>query len=299
MERLGDIDHEIFKNTLLKVSNTEVIYKAISFYLGHLPLLLPDLLATLKPRLDHARVINIVKNADNLPLIKPYLVASQSLNLQVTNEAYHALLREEEDFRTLRASLQQNDAYDALALAKTLESHELLEFRRIAALLYRQNSKWEESLSISKADRLYADALETAAASKSEDVVYELATYFIGIGNKEAYAALLYVAFDFVKPDVVDELSWRYGLGDLTMPYKLQQQSLHVSKIAALEKELKELKAKAKKDEPEDDSSIIGGGLGGRLMIGGPGQQYGGGVAMNGGMVGQPTGMMGMQPTGW
>jgi clathrin heavy chain len=38
---------------------------------------------------------------------------------------------------TLRSSLETYDQYDAIKLAKRLEKHELLEFRRIAALLYR------------------------------------------------------------------------------------------------------------------------------------------------------------------
>jgi hypothetical protein len=33
--------------------------------------------------------------------------------------------------------LETYDQYDAIKLAKRLEKHELLEFRRIAALLYR------------------------------------------------------------------------------------------------------------------------------------------------------------------
>jgi len=38
---------------------------------------------------------------------------------------------------TLRSSLETYDQYDAIKLARRLEKHELLEFRRIAALLYR------------------------------------------------------------------------------------------------------------------------------------------------------------------
>jgi clathrin heavy chain len=41
--------------------------------------------------------------------------------------------------------------------------------------------------------------------------------------------------------------------------------------LVSLEKEIKELREKTKKDEPEHEtSSAMMGGLGGRLMIGGP-----------------------------
>lgn len=199
---------------------------------------------------------------------------------------------------SLRSSLHSYDNYDSIKLAKKLEKHELLEFRRIAALLYRFNSKWDESLSLSKADRLWGDALETAAASKSTEVAEDLGAYYLSIGAKEAFVALIFVAYELVRPDWVEEMSWRYGLGDFVKPYELQQRRDHGTKVSALEKELKELKAKQKKDEPEDESSMLAGGLGGRLLIGGPGPQAGFGMN-GGGMMQQPTGMMGMQPTGW
>lgn len=65
---------------------------------------------------------------------------------------------------------------------------------------------YEESLGLSKADRLWRDALETAAASKSTAVAEELAGYFVSIGNKDAFAAILYVCFELVRPDFVEEM---------------------------------------------------------------------------------------------
>lgn len=90
--------------------------------------------------MDHGRVVKILQSHDHLPLAKPYLIATQKLNLAVVNEAYNDLLIEEEDHVTLRSSLETYDQYDAIKLAKRLEGHELLEFRRIAALLYRVSS---------------------------------------------------------------------------------------------------------------------------------------------------------------
>jgi len=182
---------------------------------------LPDLLAALTPRLDHGRVVKILQNEDHLPLAKPYLTATQRLNIAVVNEAYNDLLIEEEDHVTLRSSLETFDQYDAIKLAKRLENHELLEFRRIAALLYRVsprfditgtvlmvqlNNMYEESLGLSKADRLWRDALETSAASKDIAVAEELAGYFVSIGNKDAFAAILYVCFELVRADFVEEM---------------------------------------------------------------------------------------------
>ncbi|KAL7419060.1 Clathrin heavy chain [Cryptotrichosporon argae] len=292
MERLGDWDHDQFKKIVVKVANMEIAYRAVSFYLANQPLLLPDLLAALSPRLDHARVVKILQTEDQLPLAKPYLIATQKLNLPVVNEAYNDLLIEEEDHVTLRSSLETHDQYDAIKLAKRLEKHELLEFRRIAALLYRLNGKYDDSLALSKSDRLWRDALETAAASKDIAVAEDLAGYFVSIGNKDAWTAILFVCYELVRPDFVDEMSWRFGLGDYSKPYQLQIQRDHAQKIAALEKEVKELRTRTVQKEEDEQPSMLGAGLGGRLLIGGPtggGLAFGNGYA-NGGMMPQPTG---------
>jgi hypothetical protein len=70
---------------------------------------------------------------------------------------------------------------------------------------------YDESLGLSKADRLWRDALETAASSKEISVAEELAGYFVSIGNKDAFAAILYVCFELVRPDFVEEMVSRRG----------------------------------------------------------------------------------------
>jgi clathrin heavy chain len=72
---------------------------------------------------------------------------------------------------------------------------------------------YEESLALSKADRLWRDALETAASSKEIAVAEELAGYFVSIGNKDAFAAILYVCFELVRPDFVEEMVRRVLVG--------------------------------------------------------------------------------------
>lgn len=117
-------------------------------------MLLNDLLTVLIPRIDHTRVVRVFQRSDNVPLIKPYLIAVQKvlipiiynhsfanaclqLNIEAVNEAYNDLLIEEEDHKTLRDSIDSFDNFNNLGLAKRLEKHELLEFRRLAAHLYK------------------------------------------------------------------------------------------------------------------------------------------------------------------
>lgn len=59
------------------------------------------------------------------------------MNVDAVNSAYNELLIEEEDYKSLRISVDHHDAFDAVELAVTLEKHALIEFRRIAAYLYK------------------------------------------------------------------------------------------------------------------------------------------------------------------
>src|SRR5262245_38919102 len=87
----------------------------------------------------------------------------------------------------------------------------LCQFREIYQSS-QKNSRWEESISLSKQDKLYKDAMVTASVSASTEVAEELLSYFVVIGNKECFAAMPYVCFDLLRSDGVEELSWQHGL---------------------------------------------------------------------------------------
>ncbi|THH32376.1 hypothetical protein EUX98_g1821 [Antrodiella citrinella] len=270
IERSADAwEHNQFKDVIVRVANIEIYYKSLSFYLQEQPSLLTDLLTVLIPRIDHTRVVKVFRQIDHIPLVRAYLIAVQHLNIAAVNEAYNDLLIEEEDYKTLRDSIDSFDNFNNIALAQRLEKHELLEFRRLAAHLYKKNSKWEESIALSKHDKLYKDAMVTAAVSNSTEVTEDLLTYFVDIGNKECFAALLYVGFDLLRADIVEELSWQHGLNDFFMPFKLQKQRSLLDKIAQLEKEVKERAQKdTQKEQQESEVPIINpGGFGGRLLL--------------------------------
>ena len=159
-------------------------------------------------------------------------------------------------------------------------------FRHLFISLVKKNTRWEESISLSKQDKLYRDAIVTAAISALTEVAEDLLSYFVDIGNKECFAATLYVCFDLLRPDVVEELSWQHGLNDFYMPYKIQASRtmrervsplcysvFHlagadwIQQLAALEKEVRERsKKEIAKEEQEAEQPIINPGLN-RLLI--------------------------------
>ena len=54
-------DHMQFKDVVAKVANVELYYKAVHFYLQEHPDLINDMLNVLALRLDHTRVVDIMR----------------------------------------------------------------------------------------------------------------------------------------------------------------------------------------------------------------------------------------------
>ena len=74
----------------------------------------------------------------------------------------------------------------------------------------------------------------TASVSASTEVSEDLLSYFVDIGNKECYSAMLYICFDLLREDVVEELSWQHGLNDFVMPYKIQKKRTLIERVSGV-----------------------------------------------------------------
>ncbi|KAK9849535.1 hypothetical protein MYU51_014085 [Penicillium brevicompactum] len=276
MERAADAwEHHSFKDIIVKVANLEIYYRSLNFYLQEQPLLLTDLLQVLTPRIDVNRVVRIFQSSDNIPLIKPFLLNVQSQNKRAVNDAINEILIEEEDYKLLKDSVDQNDNFDAVELAQRLEKHDLIFFRQIAANIYRNNKRWEKSIALSKQDKLYKDAIETSAISTKSEVVEDLLRYFVDIGSRECYVGMLYACYDLIRPDVIMEISWRKGLHDFTMPFMINFLCEQTRSIELLKKDNEERKNREKQTRTEEDNTPILQGS--RLMLT-QGPQPGGGI---------------------
>merc|ERR1712226_1209250 len=224
-----------FKDIITKVANIELYHKAIQFYLDYKPMMLNDLLVVLAPRLDHTRAVNFFTKVNHLQLVKPYLRSVQNLNNKAVNEALNGLLINEEDYNGLKTSIDAFDNFDNIALAQQLERHELIEFRRIAAYLYKGNNRWKQSVELCKKDNLFKDAMEYAAESKNAEVAEDLLAYFLEHKAYDCFAACLFQCYDLLHPDVILELAWKHNIMDFAMPYLIQVMREYTSKVDKLE----------------------------------------------------------------
>jgi clathrin heavy chain len=130
-------DHISFKDTIVRVSNIDLYDEGLKFYANEQPTLVNDYLKAIANVAENRRVVSTAKKNGWVALIKPYLQFVQEKNVHEINEALNELYIEEEDYESLLKSVNAFDNFDSLALAKKLKGNDLLEFRRIAAHLYR------------------------------------------------------------------------------------------------------------------------------------------------------------------
>merc|ERR1719461_2676379 len=276
-----------FKDIITKVANIELYYKAIQFYLDFKPMMLNDLLLVLAPRMDHTRAVNFFTKVNHLQLVKPYLRSVQNLNNKAVNEALNGLLINEEDYNGLKTSIDAFDNFDNIALAQQLERHELIEFRRIAAYLYKGNNRWKQSVELCKKDNLFKDAMEYAAESKNAEVAEELLAYFLDKKAYDCFAACLFQCYDLLHPDVILELAWRHKIMDFAMPYLIQVMREYTTKVDKLE-ECEAARLEEKKEEEykpvvmeTQPQLMLTGPVGFNNSTSAPGAPYSGGAAGN------------------
>ncbi|XP_077251138.1 clathrin heavy chain 2-like [Tasmannia lanceolata] len=249
-------DHMQFKDVAVKVANVELYYKAVHFYLQEHPDLINDLLNVLALKVDHTRIVDIMRKAGHLHLVKPYMVAVQSNNVAAVNEALNGIYIEEEDYDRLRESIDMHDNFDQIGLAQKVEKHELLEMRRIAAYIYKKAGRWRQSVALSKKDNLYKDAMETCSQSGDRELSEELLVYFVEKGKKECFASCLFTCYDLIRPDVALELAWMNNMVDFTFPYLLQIIREYTSKVDEVVKHRLEALQEVKSKEQEEKDLV-------------------------------------------
>lgn len=227
----GCWDHDLFKTLIVKTTNSELLYNGLRFYLDEHPLLVNDLLQSVSPKIDYDRIVQLFKQWGHLILIKQYLQSVQQVNNFSINDALNELYIEEEDFNSLKSSIEQYSNFDNISLATKLENHKLLQFRRLAALIFKKNKRWRQSLALSRQDNCYKEAMETAAESRDAETAEELIRYFIESQDKENFILSLYVCYDLLRPDTVIELAWKNGWESIIMPYICQVMRDYISKV--------------------------------------------------------------------
>jgi len=94
------IDHptawesDLFLDSVAKVRNGELYYKAVGYYLNFHPTLFTRLMEILEEEADHSRVISQLRRTGDwaLQLGQPYMKQVQKYNLSAVNEALNEVI---------------------------------------------------------------------------------------------------------------------------------------------------------------------------------------------------------------
>ena len=287
--------HDLYCQVLRKVTNSNLYNKSIDFYVKEQPQLLNDMLKVIGSKVDLSTTVAQLKKNSALALAAPFLKSVQSANNYDVNEALNEIFIEEEDPESLQNSILKYSAYDQLTLAKKIENHPILEFKRISALVYRKNKKFAESIEISKKLNFFKDAIDTALESKKDTYVNELLKFFAERKDKESFAACLYTCYEFIKPDVAMELAWRYGMTEMCMPFMIQTMRDLTKKMGDMEikNDIREQKDKEEKKHEGEGTLDVNMFMGSNaMMLYQPSMNNNAGMGM-GGMNNQNQGMGG------
>lgn len=79
--------HDIMVSLLQKITNTDLYYKAILFYLEEQPETLNDLLRSIQSKIDFSKFVKIMKKTGYIELTTPFLKQIQNVNNKEVNEA--------------------------------------------------------------------------------------------------------------------------------------------------------------------------------------------------------------------
>lgn len=215
-------DHELTCRAVQRISSPDTILRVVKFYLDEAPLKVNELLTLVGTRIDPTRIVEHFKQTKLLPLIKGYLTTIQLNHSVIVNNALNELLLEEEDVEGLRISLAKSDKFDVNLLAKKLEAHELADFRRLAALLYKQSRQWGEAVALLIKEGSLKEAIILAAESRDRAVSEQLARKLAEAGKLQLFLGCCYACADSLYPDVIMECAWRRGWIELVLPFMCQ-----------------------------------------------------------------------------
>ncbi|KAF7458261.1 putative clathrin heavy chain [Cryptosporidium felis] len=273
--------NEQFLSVLQNVSNVDILYKSMTFYLQEHPELLNTLLMhTLRPKRapeiprssasdvsDYspsrtaagapARVASKFDLASittrfvqqffgqngeyEISIIQEFLESISEENIQVVNEALINLYIEKMEVEKLLRLILTCDNYDQAGLSSRLEKHPVNDLRKLAVKILDKNSNYRQALSICQKEMLVDEAILVVYKSGNVGLIEELLEFLLSNNKKESFVACLYTCYEFLRPDAVMELAWKHNCLDATMPFFIQSLRDMTNRIDSLEKKLEGL----------------------------------------------------------
>ncbi|XP_049848985.1 probable clathrin heavy chain 1 [Schistocerca gregaria] len=223
---LSTFDHDLMLQILPQLKRSTTFYSILEHYLDFHPDHVDEILQ-FNPsfRLDPLRVIEITKQRDLLPLIRPYLerIQKQKYTAQPALDALYEILISEEDYDAFNACIPHMSTPHMRQFSALLSSHPLVEFKRISANLYAHLGDYDRALDILSSNQLHLDLILVLSTSKRSQLAERfLFQYLSSPDNLSIAVSLLYHCYDILSPDVVLSHALRTNKLSWTWPYWVQ-----------------------------------------------------------------------------
>lgn len=213
-------EHQPFVQILRNVTNTDIIYKAVTFYLEEQPSSLNDFLEAVTAKLEYYRVIHTIKShpltreakstaISPIALVVPWLESQQekaNATTNLVNDILNEIYLENYDYHALKKSIESFANFNQNALAQILENHKVSQFiasiyhqnttfNELALILYERNGNHSHALGLAKTFKRYTQAITIAYTSNDTEVAEDLLSYFaLTRKSKNLFTACLLVS---------------------------------------------------------------------------------------------------------
>ena len=126
-------------------------------------------------------------------------------------------------------------------------------------MLYKRSKKWAPSIALSKQDKVWDEAISTAAESSDSALAEDLLNFFVGEKLNACFSACLFTCYPLLRSDVVLELAWRNNLMDFAMPFMVQtMRNMQVQLDMLVEKDRKKEQAVADEKKAAEEALASG-----------------------------------------
>lgn len=215
-----EFDHRKLTAVIGKIKNRKVLDKLLDFYWEFNPRMLLELQDEFIDRLEMSTLIKFCKDKRIMFVLDKALRRYQSQNPTsvVISTGLNDLLIEINDYYGLIDSIKKCPLINAGTISEILQSSEHRHFRVLAAKLRANSGEFVNSLTILVEEDALIETLMILSQSSNVQYAEAVLARYSRIQNAVMFLAVSYVLFEFLRPDVIYELSHSSQFIELAMP---------------------------------------------------------------------------------
>eukprot|EP00834_Sanchytrium_tribonematis_P005493 NODE_336_length_9298_cov_0.577889.p1 type:complete len:1760 gc:universal NODE_336_length_9298_cov_0.577889:589-5868(+) len=260
IDHVVSFEHSTFKDALQQSMSNHSLsqmmeIRIVQYYMDFHAHLLMDIMNIVN--MEH--VLELFIHSDNTPLIMNELLEltskQLSANKSVSNKSLNTLyqlLVECEEVGSLKTLLNQLSSQQLNNLnLQPLQDHELHAMKHLYIRCMGLLQHYSECIEYSIKYNYLSECIHWGVASHDAKLMKKCAQSFYTLKRRDCFIALLYLGYDDLELNIVNQMGWRYKWMDYSMPFVVKYQMALTSRIGELEKQVESLVKEKEKGEKE------------------------------------------------